>query len=33
MPEQLGLAVGIMAAYIVVFFSVTLVTMRRRLTK
>ncbi len=33
MPERLGLALGIMAAYIVVFFSVTLVTMRRRLTK
>jgi lipooligosaccharide transport system permease protein len=33
MPEQLGLALGVMAAYIVVFFAITLVTMRRRLTK
>jgi lipooligosaccharide transport system permease protein len=33
MPEQLGLAVGVMAAYIIVFFALTLVTMRRRLTK
>jgi lipooligosaccharide transport system permease protein len=33
MPDHLGLSVGIMAAYIIVFFSVTLVTMRRRLNK
>ncbi len=33
MPDHLWLAIGIMAAYIVVFFSITLVTMRRRLTK
>ena len=33
MPERLGLAIGIMAAYIVVFFGATLWTMRRRLTK
>jgi lipooligosaccharide transport system permease protein len=33
MPEHLWLAIGVIAAYIVVFFSITLVTMRRRLTK
>jgi lipooligosaccharide transport system permease protein len=33
MPEQLGLAIAVMAAYIVVFFAITLLTMRRRLTK
>jgi lipooligosaccharide transport system permease protein len=33
MPEQLWLSIGIIVAYIIVFFSVTLVTMRRRLTK
>jgi lipooligosaccharide transport system permease protein len=33
MPEHLGLAIGVIAAYIVVFFSITLVTMRRRLNK
>jgi lipooligosaccharide transport system permease protein len=33
MPDHLGLSLGIMAAYIIVFFSVTLVTMRRRLNK
>jgi lipooligosaccharide transport system permease protein len=33
MPEHLWLAVGVIVAYIVVFFSITLVTMRRRLTK
>jgi lipooligosaccharide transport system permease protein len=33
MPEQLGLSLAVMAAYIVIFFSITLVTMRRRLTK
>jgi lipooligosaccharide transport system permease protein len=33
MPEHLWLAIGVIAAYIVVFFSITLVTMRRRLTR
>jgi len=33
MPEQLLLSLAIIAVYIVVFFSITLVTMRRRLTK
>jgi lipooligosaccharide transport system permease protein len=33
MPEQLGLSLAVMAAYIIVFFLLTLVTMRRRLTK
>jgi hypothetical protein len=33
MPEQLWLAIGVIAAYIIIFFSITLVTMRRRLTK
>jgi lipooligosaccharide transport system permease protein len=33
MPENLWLALGVMLAYIVVFFALTLVTMRRRLTK
>jgi lipooligosaccharide transport system permease protein len=33
MPEHVWLAVGVTAAYIVVFFSITLVTMRRRLAK
>jgi lipooligosaccharide transport system permease protein len=33
MPENLWLSIGIIAAYIVIFFSMTLVTMRRRLTK
>ncbi len=33
MPEQLWLSIAVTLAYIVVFFSITLVTMRRRLTK
>jgi lipooligosaccharide transport system permease protein len=33
MPENLWLSIGVMAAYIIVFFSLTLVTMRRRLTR
>ena len=33
MPKDLGLSIGVMAAYIVVFFGATLWTMRRRLTK
>jgi lipooligosaccharide transport system permease protein len=33
MPENLWLSLGVMLAYIVVFFALTLVTMRRRLTK
>jgi lipooligosaccharide transport system permease protein len=33
MPANLGLSLGSMAAYILVFFSITLVTMRRRLNK
>jgi lipooligosaccharide transport system permease protein len=33
MPDRLGLAVAVMAIYIIVFFAATLWTMRRRLTK
>jgi lipooligosaccharide transport system permease protein len=33
MPENLWLSIVVMAAYIIIFFSITLVTMRRRLTK
>jgi lipooligosaccharide transport system permease protein len=33
MPENIGLCLASIAIYILVFFSLTLVTMRRRLTK
>ena len=33
MPDNLWMAIGIIAGYILVFFGITLVTMRRRLTK